>query len=1309
MDYRILGPLHVVDGDRSIPLSGAKQRALLAMLLLEANHVVSTDRLIDRLWGDDPPETATTALQVYVSRLRTALEPNRAPGDAGTIIVTQSPGYVLRAGPDELDLARFERLTAEAESARTAGDQKRAAELLREAVGLWRGAALADLAFEPFAQPEIARLEELRLLAVEERIDAELELGRHAQLVGELESLVAVHPLRERLRCLLVIALYRSGRQAEALEAFNAAKATLLDELGIEPSPALARLERAILVQDPSLDAPAAPETPVREPVAASPAAVTQPAGPPAAVVPHEQRKIVTVVFTDIVESTMMGEALDPERLRRVMGRYFDTVSRALERHGGTVEKYIGDAVLAVFGIPFLHEDDALRAVRAAVEARGALESLNDELESDWGVRIAVRTGVNTGEVVAANGSQGASFATGRALNVAARLEQAAPAGAILIGEDTYRLVRDAVEVEPIEPLELKGLTEAVAAFRLLDVLPDRPGRARRHDAPLIGRERELRLLDDALSRAVSDRACHLFTVLGTAGVGKSRLVEEFTRGLGSDTVVLRGRCLPYGEGITFWPLAEIAGRRGRPRRSGFAGGGDAQDRASDRRRARLRRGGSTAGRDRRAGGRRDHGRAELPGDTAVPGDARDSRPARGRARRHPLGGDDVPRPRRARRRPGPGVVDPAPVPRPPRAVRRPAGVGGRQDQRHHDHARAAVRGRVPPARRGPLRGRGSPTRRPASGSPAAAEGNPLFVEQLIALLLEDGLGGEEIALPPSVHVLLASRLDHLPPEERSLLECAAVIGKVFEPDELAAIAEPGGELPELVVSLVRKELVRPGRASYPGDEAYRFRHLLIRDAAYEAIPKERRSLLHDRYATWLEETTGERLRELEEIVGYHLERAFRYRTELGPVGADDRALAERAAARLASAGTRAFGRHDTPAAVSLLTRATDLLPEDEHMRLALLPDLARALLEAGELARADAVLVDAIAAAGLSGDEHVRWQAVIERASLRFQIDEEGSAEELVRVAREAIPELERLDDAVGLAHAWHLLSDAEWSACRFGAAGEALERALGYARRAGAPHVEAEILGGLAAALFFGPTPVPEAIERCDGLLGEARGDPGAEPTVLVTLAGLQAMAGDQDAARRLYADGRAILEELGLRLRLAWITYVAGSIELLAGDPVAAERELRRGLDMLEEMGERDALPTQAAGLAEALCDQSRLDEAERLTELSEQTAASEDTGSQVMWRLTRARVLAQRGDGDAARLLADEAVDLAGCTDSTDLQARAFHCRGDVLTLADAPDEATSAYREAIRLYRDKGNTVLAGRLEAAGADGDREED
>ena len=1300
MDYRILGPLRVIDADRPIPLSGAKQRALLAMLLLEANHVVSSDRLIDRLWGDEPPETATTALQVYISRLRTALEPDRSPGDAGTIIITQPPGYILRAGPDELDLARFERLTAEAEAARLDGDPRRAAELLREALDLWDGTALADLAFETFAQAEIARLEALRLVAIEDRIDAELELGRHAHLVGELEGLVAEHPLRERLRCLLILALYRSGRQAEALDAYNEAKRTLLDELGIEPSPALARLERAILVQDPALDPPAAAEAPpaarVVVPEAQPPAEETQPS--PAG--PHETRKIVTVVFTDIAESTSLGEALDPERLRRVMGRYFDTVSHALERHGGTVEKFIGDAVLAVFGIPYLHEDDALRAVRAAVEARGALDLLNEELERDWGVRIQTRTGVNTGEVVAANGSPGGSFVTGRAVNVAARLEQTAPVGTILIGEDTYRLVRDAVEVEQLEPLELKGLSGAVPAFLLLDVFPDRLGRTRRRDAPLIGRERELRLIDDALGRAASDRASHMFTVLGTAGVGKSRLVEEFTRGLGSDTVVVRGRCLPYGEGITFWPLAEIVGAA--------AGLAEADSPADATRKVELLLEGEPDA-------------AEVAGQLAeivglAEGElttAQSFRTARRLletlARADPLVVvlDDIhwAEPtfldliehvaERARE----STILLLCLARPELLEIRPGWAGGKSNattilleplsERECERLVEALFAdeALPP---GTL-----------ERIAAAAEGNPLFVEQLIALFLEVGPEADYVTIPPTVHALLAARLDHLPADERSLLECAAVIGKVFEPDELEAIADAGDGIADLVVSLVRKELVRPGRASYPGSEAHRFRHLLIRDAAYEAIPKERRSRLHERYATWLERSTGERLRELEEIVGYHLEQAFRYRSELGPATTNDLVLAGRAAARLASAGTRAFARHDTPAAVSLLGRSVDLLPPDEPQRVGLLPDLGRALLEAGELARADGVLAEAIAAAEVSGDDRVRWQAVIERAALRFQIDETGSAEELVRVAEEAIPELERLQDSLGLAHAWHLVSDAHWSACRFGASGEALERALGYARRAGDRHIEAEILGGLAAALFFGPTPVPEAIGRCEALLDEARGDPGAEPTVLVTLAGLQGMAGELDAARQLYARGRAILEELGLRLRLAWITYVAGSIELLADDPLAAELNLRLGLEMLEEMGERDALPTQAAGLAEALYEQGRDEEAEQLTVFSEQTAAPEDNGSQVMWRLTRARISARRGDQAGAEQLAAEAVELAGCTDSIDLQARALHCRADVLAHGGSSEEAARAYREATRLYRDKGNAVLAARLEAAG--------
>ena len=269
----------------------------------------------------------------------------------------------------------------------------------------------------------------------------------------------------------------------------------------------------------------------------------------------QEVRKTVTVVFCDVTGSTAMGERLDPESLRRVMSRYFAEMRAALERHGGTVEKFIGDAVMAVFGVPAIHEDDALRAVRAAAEMREALQVFNKELERDHGVSLAARIGVNTGEVVA--GDQGDTLVTGDAVNVAARLEQAAEPGTVLIGEETLRLVRDAVVAEPVPPLEVKGKSEPLAAFRLVQVTAGVAGVARRLDSPMVGRERELARLRQTFEAAIADRSCQLFTILGTPGVGKSRLVEEFLGSLGEATV-LRGRCLPYGEGITFFPVGEV-------------------------------------------------------------------------------------------------------------------------------------------------------------------------------------------------------------------------------------------------------------------------------------------------------------------------------------------------------------------------------------------------------------------------------------------------------------------------------------------------------------------------------------------------------------------------------------------------------------------------------------------------------------------------------------------------------------------------------------------------------------------------------
>ena len=281
----------------------------------------------------------------------------------------------------------------------------------------------------------------------------------------------------------------------------------------------------------------------------ASPLVASAPAG--------EVRKTVSVLFADIVSSTSRAEQIDPESTRRMLARYFEAMRRVVERHGGTVEKFIGDAVMAVFGIPVLHEDDSLRAVRAALELGIDVEALNAELAGTGWPPIALRIGINTGEVVTGDSASSHTLVTGDAVNVAARLEQAASPGEAVMGASTYRLVREAVDAEPIPALELKGKAEPVEAYRLLGLKEQQP--MRRHDTPLVGRQSELRILGEAFERAKREEACHLFTLLGSAGVGKSRVVHEFLQSVGADAQVLRARCLPYGEGITFWPIAEVA------------------------------------------------------------------------------------------------------------------------------------------------------------------------------------------------------------------------------------------------------------------------------------------------------------------------------------------------------------------------------------------------------------------------------------------------------------------------------------------------------------------------------------------------------------------------------------------------------------------------------------------------------------------------------------------------------------------------------------------------------------------------------
>ena len=494
MEFGILGPLGGLGGRGELELGAAKQRALLAILLLHAGETMSTERLVDALWDEKPPATAVKALQVYVSQLRKAL------GDG--VVETRPLGYVVRVEDGALDLQRFERLLDEGRQLLAAGAPAEAGEVLRRSLALWRGAPLADFRYEAFARTRSAGWKRCASSRSSIVSRPTLRSVAHAEAIPELEALVRDYPLRERLSELLMLALYRSGRQADALAVMQEARATLRDELGLDPSQALQRLEKAILVQDPSLDA--APAACARGGGAPSGHGAAEPASAPEAeVIARAQRKVVTVLFADVTDSTELGESLDPEALRALLATYFEQMKAAAERHGGVVEKFIGDAVMAVFGVPAVHEDDALRALRAAVEMREAIAELG----------IEGRIGVESGEVVVGTDER---LVTGRAVTSAARLEQVAQPGEILVGEGTIRLAGEAVTAEQIEPLELKGKREPVPAWRLLSVSADAP--ARRFDSPFVGRERELGLLDEAWARVLRRGALRAGDGLGRGG-----------------------------------------------------------------------------------------------------------------------------------------------------------------------------------------------------------------------------------------------------------------------------------------------------------------------------------------------------------------------------------------------------------------------------------------------------------------------------------------------------------------------------------------------------------------------------------------------------------------------------------------------------------------------------------------------------------------------------------------------------------------------------------------------------------------------
>jgi class 3 adenylate cyclase/tetratricopeptide (TPR) repeat protein len=982
-------------------------------------------------------------------------------------------------------------------------------------------------------------------------------------------------------------------------------------------------------------------------------------------------RKTVSVLFCDLADSTVLGERLDPEPLRELMGRWYEEMRIAVEQHGGMVEKFIGDAVMAIFGLPRAHEDDALRAVRAALDMQRAVERLNTSLVGREVPQLQIRIGINTGEVV--TGDDAATLATGDAVNTAKRLEQAAGGGEILIGTVTERLVRHATRLEGVSSIEAKGKSAPVEAWRVSGAIAGADSFARRSDIPLVGRTTELAVLRDELTASADGRECRLVTVIGTAGVGKTRLVSELVAELGTHATVVAGRCLPYGDGITFWPLTELIRRLGGEQAVAEAVN-DEPDAALVVDRLGVLRGSESASPEELfwAVRRLFEALARPRPLLVLLEDVHWAEPTlldlveyvSRWSRNTPILLLCVARPELLEERPQwEGAL-----------VRLEPLSSGEATELLDALDIAGILSAE-------LRGRVAET----------AQGNPLYTEQLFAMLAEEARAAAElVALPPTIQALLAARLDRLDPDERNVLERAAVIGKEFWPGAVGFLGEEDEVLGATLLTLVRREFVEPAVSSFPGEDGFRFRHALIRDAAYAGIPKRTRADLHERFADWLELHDGR-----DELRGYHLEQVYLYRNELGSLDDHTRSLGARAGELLTDAGQRALARDDVPAAVNLLERGAALLPRTGDSRGYVLLDLAIALMRSGAFAAAEGALEEALALAHAEDDRRLELRTLIEREFFRIFTNTETPAEETTRIAEEAIPALEAFGDYAGVAKAWHLLSEPPVNACRWGERAAALEHALEYARRAGDARETARAAGFLMQAIQLGPTPVDVAIGRAQSFLRESEGDRLLTASILSSLAVLLAMRGEIDDARAQWARAEKLWDDLGMAAQRALRAIDASTIELLAGDAGAAERELRTGYSMYEELGDMHLRPTIAAYLAAALAQEGRFTDAEEFAHFAQSHAWDDDIVTQVMWRVAQAQVRAAAGDAAEARRMAREAVELAAPTDFLDLQATALLALARVLREAGSSDSASFA-AQAQAVYERKGNIVDAER-------------
>lgn len=904
------------------------------------------------------------------------------------------------------------------------------------------------------------------------------------------------------------------------------------------------------------------------------------------AALPREVRKVVTILFCDLIGSTALGDQTDPETLRVLMRRYYETARVVLERHGGTVEKFVGDAVMAVFGIPVATENDALRAVRAAVELRDTVHELG----------LEARIGVNTGEVVSGEGD---TLVTGDAVNVAARLEQVAGGGDVLLGRDTLELVRDAVQTEPVE-LTLKGKATTVIAHRLLALDIVAAGVARRLDRVMIGRERERERLRADFADAAASRTSRLFTLIGPAGVGKSRLVADFLEHVGDTATIARGRALSYGDGITYWPLVEILAQLG-------IDAGDAiRSSEADTQLA------TRALLERVAEERPlilvldDLQWAEPPLLDLIEHLADWSREA-------PIFLLCIARPELLDIRPGwgGGKLNATSILLEPLGSTQAIALA---DELLRDiELPLEVRDRIV----------------------EIAEGNPLFLEEMAALARE---GPQVVTVPATIHAVLQARLDTLSQAERAVIERGAVEGKIFHRGSVTALAPlmERESVPGDLLALVRKELVRPDRSHLRGDDAFRFRHLLIRDTAYESLPKSVRADLHERFAAWLD--TQDPLPERDEIVGYHLERAANYLRELDPESDKSAALGEQAAARLGSAGSASYERADLHATRNLLGRAIALLPRGPRRRR-LLPDMIEAL-DAADDRDAASELLDELE----DGDPADRARAMVLRL-LVDPLNSGASIPDLLADLDGGQRELSSTDDPLDMVRCERARGTLSWAACRADHAHAAYRRAYELLQQLGRPALQRDVVDQLSVTSIFSGATVEEVRALGDRVAADLMPDAG--PLLSASLAAERAridyMSGviEAEEARRIIGHLADLLGEVGSERGGAAARSFMGVIAEHEGDDAEAERINRQNVAANERLNNLYVLANALAVWSLNLSRLGDTDGALRAVARGREVVRAEDIADQLSLDLAEARALAARGEHDAARALVDRA--------------------------------------------------------------------